>query len=137
MNNTKKSICPTCSKVTSSNSDRILDLKCEHCRGPIFKPRKPKIYVACKNENCNWLNQFDAFGWSSQPCQSCGQTIDHPSSKPVGAHLKGTGIKNDTRITIKIPKAEKKLIESLARKHDSTTSAIMRQMIRYFDDRLC
>ena len=133
----RKSTCPICSKVATSTAEKIGKSKCNNCGGYLHKQRKIEIFVACLHDDCHFENKVTAFGWVQRPCQSCGKPIIHPSAKPVGAHLKGTGIKNDTRITIKIPKAEKRLIEALAKKHESTTSAILRQMIRYFDDRLC
>ena len=132
----RRSVCPICSKVTTSTADNIPDAKCEHCGGYLHKPRKINIYVPCKNKDCNFENKYPAFGWLTKSCQSCGENIDHPSAKPVGAHLKGTGLKNDARITIKLPASEKKIIEKMAKNHNSTTSAIIRQMIRYFDYKL-
>ena len=132
----RRSVCPNCSKVTISTSNSLLGAKCQHCGGYLHKPRKIYIYVPCNNKDCNFENKYPAFGWLTKPCQSCGSTIEHPSSKPVGAHLKGTGLKNDARITIKLPSTEKKVIEKMAKNHNSTTSAIIRQMIRYFDNKL-
>ncbi len=133
----RRSVCPTCSKVTTSTEESILKAKCNHCGGYLHKPRKIIIFVPCLDINCAYENKMPAFGWKESSCQSCSKPIYHPASKPVGAHLKGKGLKNDARITIKLPSAEKKIIESIAKKHDSTSSAVLRQMIRYFDNKLC
>ena len=133
----RKSICPTCSKMTTSTETSIKKAKCEHCNGFLHKPRKNIIFVPCLNQDCHFENKMPAFGWMEGQCQSCRSTIHHPASKPVGAHLKGTGLKNNARITIKLPSTEKKQIEAMAKKHNSTSSEIIRQMIRFFDDQLC
>ena len=133
----RKVICPNCSKITITVSETISGAKCTHCNGYLHKPRKTFIYVPCIDPSCHFENKMPVFGWNVAQCQSCSKQITHPAAKPVGAHLKGQGLKKDARITIKFSSAEKKLIETMAKKHDSTSSAIIRQMIRYFDDKLC
>lgn len=136
MSNKRKTICPICRKITIGTKDKLEEAKCQHCGAFLHDRRKNFIYVPCPSIDCRFENKMPVFGWKKTKCSSCSTDIYHPAFRPFGGHKKGTGLINDTKITIKIPTHDKKFIEQLAQAHESTTSAVLRQMVRYFDNRL-